>query len=323
MRSAPPSAASPANCCGACCRSGPRVPPCTQVLGKHYPGEQLPRWALNAHWRRDGETGLARPGPAGRRPRRERRPATDDAERFCAALAERLQVSPGYINPAYEDIHWFLWKEGRLPANVLAEGSKLKDPLARDRLAAGVRPGSGNRDVGSVLPLRRRGTNGGPALAVRQMVFQGRHHVPDPGRRAARLSPAARQPALGRPATIIEFDQPSRSVRVARPAAAARRRSCRHAGAANHGDPPASAARNPAMLRHRAAAPAGDRARGAGSGAHRARRRAAPRQAARVLPAALHRRGLARSGRGRRGRRPRNSARRWCWKATRRRATRG
>jgi uncharacterized protein (DUF2126 family)/transglutaminase-like putative cysteine protease len=125
----------------------------THALGKHYPGEQLPRWALNAHWRRDGEpvwrdlgllasdddTGNATPA---------------DAQRFCEALAERLQVPPSLINPAYEDIHYYLWKENRLPANVLAEESKLKDPQTRDRLARVFGQGL-NATVGSVLPLRR------------------------------------------------------------------------------------------------------------------------------------------------------------------------
>jgi uncharacterized protein (DUF2126 family) len=130
----------------------------THALGKHYPGEQLPRWALNAHWRRDGEPvwrdigllasdddhGTATP---------------DDARRFATALAERLQVAPEFINPAYEDIHYYLWKENRLPANVLAEDSKLKDPLARERMARVYAQGL-NATVGSVLPLRRVAQNG-------------------------------------------------------------------------------------------------------------------------------------------------------------------
>jgi len=131
----------------------------TQALGKHYPGEQLPRWALAAHWRRDGEpvwrdlSLLATdddPGWAN----------SADALTFCTALAERLQVAPAYINPAYEDIHYYLWKENRLPANVLAEGNKLKDPQTRDRLARVFGQGLESQ-VGSVLPLRRVGTNGG------------------------------------------------------------------------------------------------------------------------------------------------------------------
>ncbi len=130
----------------------------TQALGKHYPGEQLPRWALGAHWRRDGEPVwrnlalLAGDHDAG-----QATPA--DAQRFCEALAERLQVPPGMINPAYEDVHWFLWKENRLPANVLAEGNHLKDPQTRERLARVFGQGLASQ-VGSVLPLRRVGTNG-------------------------------------------------------------------------------------------------------------------------------------------------------------------
>ena len=130
----------------------------TQALGKHYPGEQLPRWALSAHWRRDGApvwrdlSLLAGDHDASGA-------TVADAQRFCEALAERLQVAPGLINAAYEDVHYFLWKEGRLPANVLAEASQLKDPQTRERMTRVFRQGLGSQ-VGSVLPLRRVGTNG-------------------------------------------------------------------------------------------------------------------------------------------------------------------
>jgi uncharacterized protein (DUF2126 family)/transglutaminase-like putative cysteine protease len=123
------------------------------ATGKHYPGEQLPRWALNAYWRRDGEPVWRDPfllasdddqGNAG----------YEQASRFCAALADRLQVDPALVNPAYEDIHYYLWKEHRLPANVLVEDNKLRDPLERERLARVFGQGLAS-PVGSVLPLRR------------------------------------------------------------------------------------------------------------------------------------------------------------------------
>jgi uncharacterized protein (DUF2126 family)/transglutaminase-like putative cysteine protease len=123
------------------------------VFGKHYPGEQLPRWALYSHWRTDGE-------PIWRDPTLfaddddNEGATTADAARFCAALAERLQVDPSLVQPAYEDIHYYLWREHRLPANVLAEDSKLRDPLERDRLARVFGQGL-ESSVGSVLPLRR------------------------------------------------------------------------------------------------------------------------------------------------------------------------
>jgi len=121
--------------------------------GKHYPGEPLPRWALYAHWRKDGEpvwrnTDLLAAGEdAGSA-------GAVDAQRFCAALAERLQVDPSLINSAYEDVHYHLWREHRLPANVLVEDAKLADPLERARLAR-VFGGGLAAPVGSVLPLRR------------------------------------------------------------------------------------------------------------------------------------------------------------------------
>ncbi len=128
------------------------------VMGKQYPGEQLPRWAFHCLWRADGEpvwrdsalfatedeTGNATPS---------------DAADFAGRLAERLQIDPALVIPAHEDTHYYLWREGRLPANVLAEDSKLLDPLERARLAKVFGQGLAS-SVGSVLPLRRVIENG-------------------------------------------------------------------------------------------------------------------------------------------------------------------
>ena len=123
------------------------------AAGKHYPGEQLPRWALHAHWRHDGEPVWRDPGLLASDDDRGDADETD-AARFAQALAERLQVDPGRVLPAYEDIHYYLWREYRLPANVVAEENQLRDPLARARLAR-VYGGGLDRAAGSVLPLRR------------------------------------------------------------------------------------------------------------------------------------------------------------------------
>jgi len=128
------------------------------AMGKHYPGEQLPRWALYAHWRADGEPVWTDPALLAGDDDHDDATA-DDAARFAAILAERLQVDPGLVNPAYEDIHYYLWKERRLPANVVAEHSRLNDPLERARIARVFEQGLAS-PVGSVLPLRRVLANG-------------------------------------------------------------------------------------------------------------------------------------------------------------------
>jgi uncharacterized protein (DUF2126 family)/transglutaminase-like putative cysteine protease len=128
------------------------------AMGKHYPGEQLPRWALHSFWRADHE-------PVWRDPAlfaadEDQGDATqEDAAQFARALAQRLQLDPAYVTPAYEDIHYYLWRENRLPANVLLEANKLDDKLERERLVRVFAHGLG-RPVGSVLPLRRAGRNG-------------------------------------------------------------------------------------------------------------------------------------------------------------------
>ncbi|HYZ62654.1 MAG TPA: transglutaminase family protein [Acetobacteraceae bacterium] len=123
------------------------------AVGKHYPGEQLPRWELYAHWRTDGEPVWRDPALLAADDDQDTATAVDGA-RFARALAERLQVDPDLVQSAFEDIHYFLWREHRLPANVVAEDAKLQDPLERERLARVFGRGLA-APVGSVLPLRR------------------------------------------------------------------------------------------------------------------------------------------------------------------------
>ena len=127
--------------------------------GKHYPGEQLPRWALNASWRLDGEPVwaddalLADPdGPAGAAD-------ADAAQTFTVALAKTLQLDPDAVMPAYEDQPYFLMREGRMPANMVAEAAQSRDPLERARMIRVFSQGL-STVIASVLPLRRRGPPG-------------------------------------------------------------------------------------------------------------------------------------------------------------------
>jgi uncharacterized protein (DUF2126 family)/transglutaminase-like putative cysteine protease len=122
-------------------------------MGKQYPGEQLPRWALHCHWRTDGEPAWRDPSLLAMDDDRDNATAADAAD-FSARLAERLQIDPGLVMPAYEDIHYYLWKEHRLPANVLAEDAKLRDPMERARLARVFGQGLAS-PAGSVLPIHR------------------------------------------------------------------------------------------------------------------------------------------------------------------------
>ena len=127
--------------------------------GKWYPGEQLPRWALSCHWRRDGEPVwrnralLAADEDAGDGA------SSSDADIFTAALAERLQLDPGYRIPGYEDTWYYLWRERRLPVNVDPFQSRLKDAQERARLARVFEQGL-DKVVGYALPLTREGYNG-------------------------------------------------------------------------------------------------------------------------------------------------------------------
>ena len=129
--------------------------------GKWYPGEPLPRWALSLYWRGDGkplweeEQWLSdESGDHGH--------GAKHAEMFLKTLAGELEVDPGFIVPGYEDVIYYAWKEGRLPANVDPLDSKLDNPLERKRLRKLFAAKLG-AVRGYALPLKwqEQGTNSG------------------------------------------------------------------------------------------------------------------------------------------------------------------
>ena len=122
--------------------------------GKWYPGESLPRWAFACYWRKDGQ------------PIWENQTLFADqtknygfgeqrAEEFIRALAQRLGCGSKWIQSAFEDTFYYLWKERRLPTNVDPLNSNLKDEEERARLASIFERGL-EKVTGYVLPLQRQ-----------------------------------------------------------------------------------------------------------------------------------------------------------------------
>ncbi|MBL8700492.1 MAG: transglutaminase family protein [Alphaproteobacteria bacterium] len=143
--------------------------------GKWYPGEQLPRWALSCHWRRDGEP-IWRDASLLAHDEDSERLDAADAEAFVSALATRLGVDPAFRIPAYEDVWYYLWRERRLPANVDPLDARLDDPQERARLARVFEQGL-DAIVGYALPIRRDGQGAarrwttGPWFLRQQTMF--------------------------------------------------------------------------------------------------------------------------------------------------------
>ncbi len=116
--------------------------------GKHYPGESLPRWALDICGRRDGVplwTGeaVATGGNAD----------TPQARKVAREVASRLGLAE-HVLPVYEDPWRFLQDEENLPVDIDPLAANLSDPEERRRLARVLGQGLG-KEVGFVLPLGR------------------------------------------------------------------------------------------------------------------------------------------------------------------------
>lgn len=120
--------------------------------GKWYPGEPLPRWALNVFWRTDGhalwgdQRLLASDTP--RVPLQR-----SDARRFAEALALELGINGARVMDAYEDALHALSEEAHLSADATLSAANLKDDLERSRLIRQLSEDL-NAPVGCVLPLQ-------------------------------------------------------------------------------------------------------------------------------------------------------------------------
>ena len=121
--------------------------------GKWYPGEQLPRWALAAYWRKDGVP-IWRDDALIADESRDYGHGAKEAKELLTRISRLIGADPKYLLPAYEDAFYYTWKERRLPSNVTPEKSNLKDKWERERIAKIFQRGLGEV-VGYALPIQR------------------------------------------------------------------------------------------------------------------------------------------------------------------------
>ncbi len=120
--------------------------------GKWYPGEPLPRWSYACFWRKDKN-------PVWRNPElladihRDYNFNHLDALNFSERLTAQLGIRKEYLVTGYEDIFYWLWKEGTIPANIDPLKVDLKDSAERRALAKSLDKGL-ETPVGYALPLK-------------------------------------------------------------------------------------------------------------------------------------------------------------------------
>lgn len=120
--------------------------------GKWYPGEDLPRWAMTCYWRKDGAP-IWQNEDLFADERQSLNYGPRQAKAFVEHLTKRLGISSQTIEPGYEDVYYYLWKEGTLPVNFDPLKHDLKDDFERKNLLKVLEKGL-DKVSGYVLPLR-------------------------------------------------------------------------------------------------------------------------------------------------------------------------
>ena len=121
--------------------------------GKWYPGEELPRYALAAYWRKDGVP-IWKDDSLIADEAKDYGYGAKDAKELLTRIAKITGADPKNLIPAYEDAFYYTWKERRFPSNVTPEKSNLKSKLERDRIARIFQKGL-SEVVGYALPIKR------------------------------------------------------------------------------------------------------------------------------------------------------------------------
>ncbi|MFT4023095.1 MAG: transglutaminase family protein [Flavihumibacter sp.] len=120
--------------------------------GKWYPGEPLPRWQYGLYWRKDGLPIWKNPDLVAREADTGATHGYRQTKKFMETLCRFLGVDSHAMTAAYEDQFFFLWTEGKTPANIDPTKANLNDSIERRTLAQQLDRGLGD-PVGYVLPL--------------------------------------------------------------------------------------------------------------------------------------------------------------------------
>ncbi len=120
--------------------------------GKWYPGEPLPRWKFGCFWRKDGVP-VWRNDSLLAEPYKDYGFDVEHAEKFIRHLANQVNISDDFIRPAYEDIVFFLWTEGKLPVNIDPQEFDFKEISERQKLIQLLQTDKIGEPIGYVLPL--------------------------------------------------------------------------------------------------------------------------------------------------------------------------
>jgi uncharacterized protein (DUF2126 family) len=132
--------------------------------GKWYPGEPLPRWALNMFWRVDGQP-MWLDATLFSADEHDDGYGSAEAQRFISLLVSTLGLPANSPIAAYEDVVQQALLEQGLPNNLDPLQLDLKAPEARQRLARLLEQGLG-AVVGFVLPLATQELDPSIALGV-------------------------------------------------------------------------------------------------------------------------------------------------------------